>query len=57
MFFNLQMIGFTHILNPLFLNKNTFLAPLRNKAISIFQDLKILNSFLKNNATGEKFLK
>lgn len=57
MFFNLQMIGFTHILNPLFLNKNNFLAPLRNKAISIFQDLKILNSFLKNNATGEKFLK
>jgi 2-octaprenyl-6-methoxyphenol hydroxylase len=54
MFFNLQMISFTHYLNRLFLNKNIILKYLRNKSIGFFGFSKILNSFLKKNATGEK---
>lgn len=54
MFFNLQMIGFTHFLNKIFLNSNPALRFFRNKAISLFGKSKFLNKFLKNNATGVK---
>lgn len=54
MFFNLQMICFTHFLNLIFLNQNPILKFFRNKAIWAFGESKILNKFLKNNATGTK---
>jgi 2-octaprenyl-6-methoxyphenol hydroxylase len=52
MFFNLQMIGFTHFLNILFVNRNPIKRFFRNKAISLFGNSAFLNKFLKNNATG-----
>lgn len=54
MFFNLQMIGFTHFLNLIFLSQNQALKIFRNKMISLFGGSKILNQFLKKNATGTK---
>jgi 2-octaprenyl-6-methoxyphenol hydroxylase len=54
MFFNLQMIGFTHFLNKIFLNSNPFLRFFRNKTIALFGKSKFLNKFLKKNATGIK---